>query len=113
MKYLLWCVSLALFLLCSSCSKHEPPRLANFTEDDLRRELTNGMARQDVVRLFGEPVTEMETSDIGYMLRFNTSDWKASQQNGEFIGLEAFFVKDALTRWRAWKSGDPALPESR
>jgi hypothetical protein len=108
MKRLASSAAVILSLLCCFCAKHQPAQLADFTEEDVRRELTNSISRDAVVRIFGQPVTEMETSDTGYMLRF-----RSSQSHGEFLGVDAYFVNDSLTRWSAWKSGDPALPESR
>jgi len=98
MNYVHCCA--ALLLLCASCSKN--PRFLNFTEEDARRELTNGIPRGAVVELFGEPAIDMELDSTRSMLRF-----KPPHQSGSFYGLDAFFEKDRLTHWRAWTPGEP------
>ena len=98
MKHLRFC--LAFVFLCTCCSK--PPRLAEFTQGDVTRELTNGISRQVVEQLFGAPVVDMEFDDVRYMLRYTSPHPRA-----DFQGFDAFFEKDRLTHWRPWKPGEP------
>jgi hypothetical protein len=96
-------------MLFASCTRPAAPQYTKYSQNDLEAHLHPGISRTDVERLFGQPVTEMELSETGYMLRFQMID----APSGDLLGFDAFFTQEKLNRWKPWMKGDPNLPGQR